>query len=110
MAKLISMKRTKAEQKESTEAGPAMDMPAYPWGLTVRLDNDSLEKLEEDAGDYKAGDELLLVARVTVAETSTRQTLVGGKSQSLELQITELCLEDPPAKGSSAADALYGEE
>jgi len=109
MAKLVSMKRTKAEQKTSAE-GPAMDMPAYPWGLIVRLDNDSLEKLDEDASDYKAGDELLLIARVTVAETSTRQTLVGGKSQSLELQITELCLEDPPAKGSSAADALYGDD
>jgi hypothetical protein len=113
--KLVSMKITKADRKAQQEkyatASP-VDGDAYPYGLTVRLDNESLEKLGLDVSDYPVGDTVMLIATCEVCETSARQSVVGGENQNLTLQITEMCLEDAPTKKKSSADvaaALYKE-
>jgi hypothetical protein len=111
--KLVSMKLSKRDAEQGGAlTSPEGDRPAYPYGLSVRLDTESLKKLGIDASDYAAGDTVLLVAECEVTETGSRESLIGGESQNIELQITDLCLEDPPAKksGKSPAAALYGGE
>lgn len=110
MSKLVSMKITAAEREKRMEpSSVATDMPAYPWGLGVNLDNESLEKLEIDADDLKVGQTLTLIAKVEVTNLSSNESKGGGSNQSVGLQITEMCLE---TKGSAAAaaDTLYAKK
>lgn len=111
-ATLHSMKITAAERKKRQEPsmGPGEDAPAYPYGLTVRLDNEALEKLGigDDLPESEA--KMVLIAKVEVISASSVDRAGGGKTRGLELQITDMCLEDGNAK--DAAKTLYdaGEE
>jgi hypothetical protein len=104
MAELTSMKLSKAEQKEAAQ--PAMtDGPAYPYGLTVNLEDDALEMLEMKTLP-KVGATLMLYARVKVTSVSSYEA-GEAKRRSVSLQITDLCLEAD--KGGKDADTkLYG--
>lgn len=106
-AKLVSMKMSKAEAKKLMEPSLAeRDRPRYPWGLTVRLDKDSLDKLGIDELPG-VGDSYVLIAKVDVVSVSSNQS-EGGSSKNLELQITQMCLEDEGAV--DAAKTLYEEK
>ena len=89
MAKLVSMKISKAEREKMNKpmalVGDAG--PAYPWGLSVNLDQDSLEKLDLDANDLKVGKTLTLIATVEVTNLSSNESKDGGSNQSVGLQI-----------------------
>lgn len=102
---LKSMKISKSSQE--TMAKPAMlEAPQYPYGLSIRLDNDSLEKL--GMSDLpKAGKKMKLMAMVEVVGSS-QHTMKGGKDmKSVELQITSMGLESDSEK--DASKELYGE-
>lgn len=109
-AKLVSMKLTPADLKKRQEPSETLaggDQAAYPYGLTLRLDQDALEKL--GIGDHlpEADTEMILIAKVEVSSASSTDRAGGGKMRSLELQITDLCLEEDNPK--DAAKALYKE-
>lgn len=110
-AKLVSMKQTKKEIEEKYSTKPAdVDAPIYPYGLQVRLGEDELEKLGLSKLP-EAGSELVLVARVVVTGSSVNTHANGSgqthKHKSLELQITDLCLEDESGDDEKTAAALY---
>jgi len=108
MSKLTSMKLTKADRRKRNEVSPSAitdDGPAYPWGLTLNLDETILAKLKLEALP-KAGTTMLIEARVQVESVSVRDDAGGGEQRSLSLQITDLCLEADTDRGS-AADRLY---
>jgi hypothetical protein len=108
MAKLVSMKVDRSSREEKSEAMPSIgEQSAYPYGLSLSLDEDALEKLGVDVGDFKVGDELAIVAKVSVDSLSSNSTVAGGESARVGLQITDLCLEDAASKAQSAADTLY---
>jgi len=108
--KLVSMKLDAAEREKSY--GPetvAVEGPSYPWGLSVTLDNEVLEKLGIDLPEI--GKSYLLHARVDVTRVSADQQTEGGKTRkhrSASLQITDLAIETDTGEGASAADVLYG--
>lgn len=109
--KLKNMKLEKSDREETkaVEAGP-IDTPAYPWGLQVRLDEKSLDKLGLDTLP-KVDGELMLIAKVRVVSVSSNEHATSGdkkthKHKSVELQITDLALEDVPS-GKDAATELY---
>jgi hypothetical protein len=105
--KLVSMKVDRSSAEEKTEAASmAVDQPAYPYGLSINLDEDGLEKLGLSADDLKVGDTKMLIAKVEVTSVSSNETKGGGKSESVCLQITDCCLEEAPS-GKSAAASLY---
>lgn len=110
--KLVSMKIQKGD-RDAPKAEPssiATDWPAYPWGLNLNLDDDALEKLEIDASDLKVGAKMTLVALVEVSSISINDRMGSdGESQSVGLQITDLCLEDGATKAAAAAGTLYKE-
>lgn len=105
-AKLVSVKLTTAEQKDAVEPSSA-DRPRYPWGLSISLDTDTLDKLGMKTLP-DVGEAYMLVARVDVTGVSSNES-EGGKARSVSLQITDLCLEDATKK-KSAADVLYGDK
>lgn len=105
-AKLVSMKLDKAEQKKMMEPSLAEgDRPLYPWGLSISLDSDALDKLGL-AQLPDVGESYMLVAMVDVTNVSSNES-EGGKSRSVGLQITDLCLEDEAKNVKSVSDALY---
>jgi hypothetical protein len=93
--KLASMKLDKKEQKKETEI--AYDAPDYPWGLCVELNDDALDKLKlEELPDV--GDEMQLIAKVTVTTVSENASRAGA-SRRVSLQITEMAIGPEQADG-----------
>jgi len=108
--KLTNMKLTTAEQKAMMSPSLAVgDRPRYPWGLSITLDTDTLDKL----GLKKlpeVGAEFYLCASADVVSLSSNES-EGGKNRSLSLQITALSLElEDDTDAAGAADKLYGEK
>lgn len=106
--KLVSMKVTKEEiaaKRKAYETAAPVDGDAYPYGLQVRLDTDALDKLGIDVSDYAAGDVVMLIAECEICETGARESIVGGDSQNLTLQITKMRIEDLPDKKPDTKDA-----
>lgn len=104
MTKLVSMKMSKKEAKE-TMVGPATssDAPKYPYGLELRLGNDELEKLGLTEG-LKAGTKCTITAEAQVTEYREVERMSGDDSCSMEIQITALAIE-PTKKSKKDAKA-----
>lgn len=92
-AVLVSMKNSPKKEKKSKLASPCCGPSdeAYPYGLRIDLNNDSLEKLGIDELP-DSGDTMKLVAEVKVESTSERQERNGDKNRSVGLQITKMKL------------------
>lgn len=97
-----SMKMTKAEAK--TYLGAPIepgDAPAYPYGLTLHLDDDTLKKLGMTEVPA-VGTEMLLQGKVVVTSCGMNQEQDGDKKSRCELQITDMELHDSAAKEPAA--------
>jgi hypothetical protein len=103
--KLVEMKLDAKEQKKESDI--VMDKPLYPWGLSIDLNDDALDKLGitelPDAGDYYT-----LTARVCVTSVSARQN-ADSETKSMSLQIEALALSDEAADDDKddPSDKLY---
>ncbi len=107
---LVNMKKTKKEVKDDLKPTIAVDVPKYPYGLSINLEEESLVKL--DMTDLpEVGDSMNLIARVTVESVQSSERQGGKKHRSLHLQITDLALEaDNKGKIKTAAEELYGDK
>ena len=107
--KLVSMKMTKAdrEKRKETCISESPDMPVYPWGLSITLDEEALAKLGIKELP-KTETPLVLVANVDVTAVSSNDTIGGGERRSVSLQITDLALE--PVASPEASKKLYDKE
>lgn len=107
--KLTSMKLSAEQQKDKYPVeSVASPRPAYPWGLTLHLDNDTLTTLGMKSLP-DAGDVLMLAARVSVTSVESREATDGPdgareKMRSISVQITDMALAPEDAAG--AADAV----
>lgn len=97
---LVSMKLPPKPASEESMGMPAeveMEMPLYPWGLEIRLDNDSLTKLGITAESLPAvSSSLMLTAKVDVTEVSSEQRAGQGPELEVKLQITDMALATKP--------------
>lgn len=105
--KLASMKIKKSDRETSPSKSIAMDEPAYPYGLEVRLDTDALKKLGILDKLPKVGKGMKLEALVDVTSVSENDRKGGGKSCNVTLQITDLGLS--AAADTDAGDTLYND-
>jgi hypothetical protein len=97
------MKMSKKEAKEQNSGPSIAESPQYPYGLSISLDNDTLEKLK--LGDsVEVGDEVAIVAKAKVTSKSGYETMVGGAENSLCLQITDL---EVSGESSATTKTLY---
>lgn len=107
MSELVSMKMTATERKDQygpTLANGEPEGPVYPYGLSVELRDEALDKVGLKLP--KVGTVLTLIARVEVTNVSSNQGPDKQKRESVSLQITDLCLE-PESAAASIEDALY---
>lgn len=88
--KLRDMKRTPADKAEERVEREIMEVPDYPFGLNLHLDEDSLEKLDIELPDV--GDTFFVVAVARVRSVSEHQ-LDADKTQHVDLQIEQLSLD-----------------
>lgn len=105
--KLVNMKLDPKAREEKYTETIAADRPAYPWGLSITLDDDALEKLGIDTLP-EVDTDMMLIAKVTITSVSANASSGGKENRSVGLQITDLCLEKPSGKNATAA--LYGDE
>lgn len=99
---LVNMKMSKEEAQEYSQ--PSVDEgPRYPYGLSINLDDDAIEKL--GCAELNVGDEVTIVAKATVTNKSGYQTLVGDSESSMGLQLTDMELGGDGS--TKATKALY---
>ena len=86
MVKLVDMSRSAEEMKEDSSSYPVSNTPLYDYGLTLRLNHETLEKLDLDDDDVEVGDLLDFRAMAKVTSVSKNDTGVGERC-CVELQI-----------------------
>src|SRR3990167_9702896 len=83
--------QTSAEKAKEYATGATPDSgeaPKYPYGLTLCLGDDSLEKLGMVAP--AVGAEVMVMAKAKVTSVSEREEQDGGKCRNVDLQITDM--------------------
>jgi len=97
MPKLINMKMDDADRKNTAleAAQPTKESgPAYPWGLSINLEKESLDKLGIDLSDYAVGDKISLVADCYVKSLRQSESYEGNyQEKSMEIQLTDMAVE-----------------
>ena len=101
---LVDIKRTKADkaaEKKRWEEPVSGD--DYPYGLQLRLDDETIKKLK--LGDLDAEQEVRVAAVAFVSEDNANKR--NGKTvRSVTLQITKLSVLQAETK-EDVADAMY---
>lgn len=94
--------------EEAKLGGPSVvtdsEAPRYPWGLTLTLDEKTLEKLKVDHSDWSVGDifHLHAIARVTSVSEHENQ---NGNSCNVGLQIVAMGAESEDAENEENEEA-----
>jgi hypothetical protein len=102
---LVSMQLSPSEAKEACEPCAESKRPRFPWGLSLTLDDEVLQKLKiTQLPKVGSSEELRAVVKVTrISEDASEE----GKHRSIGLQITDLAFGDPD-DAEAAESALYG--
>lgn len=105
---LKSMKLTPKEGAEESFEAKEMERPAYPMGLSIRLDEEALKKLKLNFEDFEMEEEVEIMGIAKVTAISNYETQ-EHKDYGCTLQITDLevTLE---GKDSKAAKKMYAKE
>lgn len=117
MDNMVSMQRPKPEAKEEVKQAPGIAdayYEKYPWGLRLTLNDEELSKLgidlktlsvdTEGSGEFK-----FCICRISQSEDNS---MGDGKkkSRTLEIQITDLCLNCGDDFEGSFKEAVSEEE
>lgn len=105
---LVNMKMDpkEAEEESGLLAAQVDQAPAYPYGLTISLCDESLQKLGITTPPA-VGSAVMITARATITSMSADQLQGGQTEQRLGLQITDMAMGSDSAP-KSTADTLYG--
>ncbi len=103
---LVSMKMSAEESKEY--GALEYEAPQYPYGLSIDLDDDALEKLGITALP-KVGAEMMVTAKCVVKSVSSNQMQGGDAESRVCLQITDMEIgQTENAQNNDRATKLYG--
>jgi len=88
---LVDMKLSKKEVKKERDSfmGPESNGPKYPWGLSLDLNDEVLEKLGVSAKDFKVGEDVVIKAKAKIKRLGSNED-EADKRESIDLQITHL--------------------
>jgi hypothetical protein len=103
---LVNMKMSGEERGEYTGQPVEMKEPSYPYGLSIDLDDGSMEKLGITALP-KVGTEMMIMAKVVVKSVSSNQYEGSDAESRMCLQITDMEISGEDKKEDKAT-ALYG--
>lgn len=105
---LKSMILPKMKQQEETIKSPSNKGPRYPYGLNIRLENETIDKLGIDSMP-SVGEELMVLAKAKVESVSVNEQSSGEKYRTISLQITDMAVEATKKK-VDIEKQLYGEK
>lgn len=94
-SKLTDMRLSRADKLEERAESIAADMPDYPYGLSLSLDEDALDKLGISLPNV--GEVFFVLASARVKSVSESQYSDSNKSQNVSLQIEQLALDKTEA-------------
>lgn len=89
----LRLPKSKPSQSEQPVAAPEFDRPKYPYGTTISLDEETLDKFN-DLMNSKAGDAVLIVAVGKIKEVRSVDT-ESGVDARVEIQLTEMDIKQP---------------
>jgi hypothetical protein len=94
---LPSMKRTKTEKKEyGVDAAPSsVDEDEYPYGLSINLEKECLDKLGLDIDDFSINGKADMVCEAEVTSLHENANRHNTRA-SVTLQITNMALKVQP--------------
>jgi hypothetical protein len=106
--KPVDMARSKAERKKSMDTcavGIESEGPDYPYGLELRLENDSLDKLGMSSLP-KVGKKVSITATGVVTSVSQNESSKGNghANRSVSVQIQKLAVSTDAASAMDAMD------
>ena len=87
MMRMTNMARSVEEIKDATS--PAINTPRYSYGLTLRFDQETLDKLNLDTDDVEVGDMLHMISMAEVTSVS-KNDYGNGMQCCVELQLTHI--------------------
>lgn len=87
--KMIDMKRDVKKSKSKNTLAYAGEESPYPYGLSLRLDNDGMEKLGLELSDLKVGDTMSFQIETKITSVSFNAGEIDKTSQC-EFQITKI--------------------
>jgi len=91
---LVNMKRTKSEKEEAKEtccAPSSSSIEAYPYGLEIRLEKESLDKLDLDVDNIAIGRRLTIEATAKITNLN-KSISEENNNSSISLQITDMAI------------------
>lgn len=94
---MVDMARTPAEKEEKAEemSAPLVSTIAdYPYGLSICLTQDELDKLDLDASDVEVGDTVHLFCFAKITSKSIQDNEATGPQARIEMTITHIAAED----------------
>lgn len=105
---MISLKRSAADIKEERTEMRSPEMPAYHYGLTLRLEREELEKLGLIGNLPAVGTRLTLQVTAAVVGVSEEQMAGSDAECSLTLQVQAMAKpETPRGKQPAALTSKY---
>jgi len=105
---LVNMKSAN-NHKEST-LGSQIEREEYPYGLSINLGNEQMEKLGINALP-KVGSEMMITAKCVVNHASSNQHEGNKEELSFTMQITDMSIgQTSDAQNEGRAAKLYGTE
>lgn len=93
--KLQSMRRTKKEKKHTPEEVAPMSEEDYPYGLEIRLEEESLEKLGLDVDDFSIDGKVDLICEGEVTNLNISAN-TNHSHASVSIQITDMAMKQRP--------------
>jgi len=99
---MVDMKMDKSESASPVEVAKCCDKLSgsqYPYGLEIRLEKDSLDKLELE--DCEVGDFYMVIAKCKVTSTNESERENGDDSKCVTLQIVKMNVKDMPDMNDS---------
>jgi hypothetical protein len=107
-AKFVSLARTPDELKADAEkmgiggsVPSKVEQPIYPYGLCINLDEETIKKLKLDTDDCEVGSTIHICCMATVTDFGQRK-MNDGVNRRIELQITDLALENEDEENAPA--------
>jgi len=106
---LVNMKMSSEERGEYSTANQIQE-PSYPYGLSIDLDDGSMEKLGITALP-KVGSEMMITAKVVVKSVSSNQYEGSDAESRMCLQITDMEIgQTEKATNEGRATSLYSSQ
>lgn len=102
---MVDLKRTPEEETEDAIA--SFTPSAYPYGLCLSLDKDTLEKLDVDFDRVEVGEtyHLFIMAKVTAKSKGARENM--DPHECIEMQVTHMGAESEDQENEEVAEPLH---